>query len=124
MKKIKQYWKEILIGLLVIFSLNKCTTSCSRGTVVKKQNIELVKKDSTIQVLNDSLNIMKIRWNDALQSQETYQGIAIGNQQDLISQINALKIENENIKREKNSLAIEIKKKNAEIKNLKQKLGN
>lgn len=90
MKKIKKYWKEIIIGLLVIFSLNKCTTSCSRGTIIKKQNIEIVQKDSIIKVQSDSLNILKIRWNDAQTSQSTYQGIALGNQQELFRNIDGL----------------------------------
>ena len=58
MNKVKKYWKEILIGLLVIFSLNKCSTSCSRGSIIKKQNIEISTKDSIIKVQSDSLNIL------------------------------------------------------------------
>lgn len=90
MEKIKKYWKEVIIVLLVIFSLNKCTTSCSRGTIIKKQNIEIVQKDSIIKVQSDSLNILKIRWNDAQTSQSTYQGIALGNQQELFRNIDGL----------------------------------
>jgi len=97
MEKIKQHWKEILIGLLIIFGLNKCTVACNRDTVINNQNTEIVQKDSIIKVQTDSLNILRIRWNDAQNSQSTYQGIALGNQQELINQINTLKQEKENL---------------------------
>lgn len=120
MEKIKKYWKEIIIGLLVIFSLNKCTTSCSRGTIINKQNIEIVQKDSIIKVQSDSLNILKIRWNDAQTSQSTYQGIALGNQQELFRNIDGLNqkilILDNTIKK----LEIENKKLKQENKQLKE----
>ena len=122
MEKVKKYWKEILIGLLVIFCLNKCTTSCSRGRTIKKQNIEIVQKDSLIKVQSDSLNILKIRWTDAQTSQNAYQGIAMGNQQELVNQINQLQSENNDLQVKNNGLSIENKKLKAEIKNLKSKI--
>ena len=122
MEKVKKYWKEILIGLLVIFCLNKCTTSCSRGRTIKKQNIEIVQKDSLIKVQSDSLNILKIRWTDAQTSQNAYQGIAMGNQQELVNQINQLQSENDDLQVKNNGLSIENKKLKAEIKNLKSKI--
>lgn len=122
MEKVKKYWKEILIGLLVIFCLNKCTTSCSRGRTIKKQNIEIVQKDSLIKVQSDSLNILKIRWTDAQTSQNAYQGIAMGNQQELVNQINKLQSENNDLQVKNNGLSIENKKLKAEIKNLKSKI--
>lgn len=91
--KIKQYWKEILICLLVVFSMNKCTTSCSRGNVIDRQNVELIQKDSIIKAQSDSLNILSIRWNDAQANQSTYQGIALDTKKDLIDSINILKSE-------------------------------
>ena len=90
MEKIKKYWKEILIVLLVIFSLNRCTVACNRDTKINKQNTELVKQDSIIKSQSDTLNILKVRWNDAQKSQSTYQGIAIGNQQSLLNEIESL----------------------------------
>lgn len=90
MEKIRKYWKEILIVLLVIFSLNRCTVACNRDTKINKQNTELVKQDSIIKSQSDTLNILKVRWNDAQKSQSTYQGIAIGNQQSLLNEIESL----------------------------------
>ena len=124
MEKIKKYWREILIGLLVIFSLNKCTTSCSRSRIIKKQNTEIIQKDSLIKVQSDSLNILKIRWTDAQTSQNTYQGIALGNQQELVNQINQLQSEKNDLQVKNNGLSIENKKLKSEIKNLKSQLQN
>ena len=90
MNYIKKHWKEILIALLVVFSLNKCTVACNRSNTIDNQATEIVKKDSIIKSKLDSLNILKIRWNDAQQSQSTYQGIAIGNQQSLLNKIESL----------------------------------
>lgn len=52
---IKKYWKEALIVVLMLFSISKCTSSCSRGNKLKQGNIELNAKDSVISVLNDSI---------------------------------------------------------------------
>ena len=121
MEKIKKYWKEILIAILVIFSLSKCTTSCSRGRTIKKQNMELVQKDSLIKVQNDSLNILKIRWTDAQNSQSTYQGIAMGNQQELVNTIGEMKNTIEFMTNKIQTLTNENNKLKKENQQLKQK---
>lgn len=104
MDKIKKHWKEILIGLLIVFSLNKCTVACNRDTKISKQEIEIVQKDSIIKVQADSLSILKIRWDDAQKSQSTYQGIAIGNQQSLLNEIESLNNEINTLKNHNNKL--------------------
>lgn len=59
---IKTHWKEIVIGLLLIFGLNKCTQSCNRGNELKNiRNVEIFEKDSIIKVLNDSISTMNVR---------------------------------------------------------------
>lgn len=124
MEFIKKNWKMILIALLVVFSLNKCTVACNRDTKINKQQIELVQKDSIIKVQADSLNILKIRWDDAQKSQNTYQGIALGNQQELVNTIGEMKTtiefmtnkiqsltnENTNLKRENKQLKDQLNK--------------
>ena len=122
MKNIKKYWREILLSIFVIFSLNKCTVACNRDTTINKQNIEILQKDSIIKVQTDSLNILKIRWNDAQNSQSTYQGIAMGNQQELIKQINELKVEKDNIQNKLDILTTENYKLKKENQQLKSKL--
>lgn len=124
MKNIKKYWREILLGLFVIFSLNKCTVACNRDSVIKNQDIEIAQKDSIIKVKTDSLNILNIRWNDAQNSQSAYQGIAMGNQQELINQISILNNEKESLNSKINSLISENNKLKQENIKLKKQLNN
>lgn len=66
-EKIKENWKLILIFVLVLFGMSKCTTSCSRGGEIKRLNNKIEQMDSTynadityrdnvIEQLNDSLH--------------------------------------------------------------------
>lgn len=62
MEKIKKHWKNILLIVLLLFSLSKCTQSCNRaGTIDKIQaenTVSLAKKDSTIKALSDSCTVL------------------------------------------------------------------
>ena len=62
---LKTHWKEVVIGLLVIFGLNKCTQSCNRQTTIdeKVSQITVIEntKDSIINILNDSIGKLNIR---------------------------------------------------------------
>lgn len=90
MEFIKKNWKIIVIVLLVLFGMNKCTVSCNRGTTINKQQIELVQKDSIIKAQNDSLNIFKVRWDENQKGQANYQNLAKGTKQDLENEIESL----------------------------------
>lgn len=65
MNWLKTHWKEVLIGLLVVFGLNKCTQSCNRQTTIDEKVTEITvienTKDSIINVLNDSIGKLNIR---------------------------------------------------------------
>ena len=61
MEWIKNHWKEIIIGLLIIFSLNKCTQSCSRQSKINEVNITILEKDSIINSLNDSIYMLNTK---------------------------------------------------------------
>lgn len=113
MNFIKQHWKEILIALLVIFSLNKCSVACNRDAKINNQQTELIQKDSIIKVKSDSLNILKIRWNDFQTSQNRYEGLALGNQHQLLNEIESL----QNINNEQSKL---IKSQDKQINRLKK----
>ena len=119
MNKIKQHWKEILIGLLTLFSLNKCTQSCNRDTKINTQQIEIIQKDSIIKTQKEQLDILKIRWADAMSNQSTYQGLALGTKQVLLDSINVLKNEKHEIQEKLRKSEIElnrIKKENIKLK--------
>ena len=55
MEWIKQHWKEIVIVILVVFGLNKCTQSCTRQDKINESELNIVMRDSTINALNDSI---------------------------------------------------------------------
>ena len=92
MEWIKTHWKEILIGLLIIFSLNKCTVACNRANKLndeQKNNIELIQKVDSLLKVND---ILSVRLDDGQKSQNTYATIATSNQKALIDTIESLRI--------------------------------
>lgn len=124
MEKIKKYWKEILICLLIIFGLNKCTVACNRDSKINKQNIELVQRDSIIKVQTDSLNILNVRWDENQKGQANYQNLATGTKQDLENQVTQLTSENNNLNDKINQLISEINKLKKENSQLKEQLNN
>ena len=52
---LKAKWHIIVIVILVLFSLSKCTQSCNRSSEINRQKTEIVALDSTIKVMNDSI---------------------------------------------------------------------
>ena len=65
MEFIKKKWQIIVIVILVLFGMNKCTSSCTNANKFEESNkthIEYVHKtDSTIKVLNDSINLLNVK---------------------------------------------------------------
>lgn len=55
MEWIKLHWKEIVIGILIIFCFNKCTQSCSRQNEINQQAIQMSQLDSINMVMIDSI---------------------------------------------------------------------
>lgn len=60
MNKLKKNWKEILIILLILFGMNKCTVSCNRGSKLNKANKEIAYKDSLNKVMTDSIKSLNV----------------------------------------------------------------
>lgn len=60
MKKLKKNWKEILIVLLILFGMNKCTVSCNRGSKLNKANKEILYKDSLNKAMTDSIKSLNV----------------------------------------------------------------
>ena len=71
---------------------------------------------------SDSLNILNIRWTDAQKSQSTYQGIALGNQQELVNKVDEMKTTIETMNSKIQQLTNENSKLKKENKQLKDKL--
>lgn len=119
MKFIKKNWKIILIALLVIFSLNKCTVACNRDTKINKQQIELEKKDSIIKVQADSLKVFSIRWEENQRGQANYQNLAIGTKEELVNTISEMKNTIEFMTNKIQTLTnenVQLKKENKQLK--------
>ena len=60
MNKLKKNWKEILIVLLILFGMNKCTVSCNRGSKLNKANHEIVYKDSLNKAMTDTIKSLNV----------------------------------------------------------------
>lgn len=60
MEKLKKNWKTILIVLLIVFSLNKCTVSCNRGSKLTQAEQIISTQDSTIKAMTDSIKTLNV----------------------------------------------------------------
>lgn len=122
MEFIKKNWKIILIVLLVLFGMNKCTVSCNRGTKINNQQVELLHKDSIIKAQEDSLKLFAIRWDENKKGQENYQNLATGTKQELTDMINEMKNTVSTMTNKVQSLTNENNQLKKENKQLKEQL--
>jgi len=65
MEFIKKKWHIIVIVLLLLFGMSKCTSSCSNGNLYEaseQAHTEYVQKmDSTVKVLKDSITVLNTK---------------------------------------------------------------
>lgn len=106
-EKLKANWKNILLILLLLFSLNKCTSSCSRGKKIDKLNYQIEQRDSIITSNGIELDKLSTRLDDAQTSIDSYKGIATGNQKELVDKVTQLTEENKKLQNKVNSLTKE-----------------
>ncbi len=100
-EKIKQHWKVILICLLTMMWMSKCTTSCSRGKEIKRQAKEIavldstiISKDSLIRELTFDINMKEGLLDAADKHSENFTSIASDNQIILVNKVRKLTGEN------------------------------
>ena len=120
--KIKRNWKNILLIILILFSVSKCTSSCTRGKQIDKLNYQIVQMDSVIHANGIELDKLNMRLDDAQTSIDSYKGIATGNQRDLVDKISTLTEENKQLKKQVTSLTKENTKLNQKISELEDAL--
>ena len=113
--KIKKNWKNILLIILVIFSVSKCTSSCTRGRQIDRLNYQIVQMDSVITSNGIELDKLNTRLDDAQTSIDSYKGIATGNQRDLVDKISILT-------EEKRNLESQLRKEKADNKVLQKRI--
>ena len=62
MEQIKKHWKDILLCLLCVMFMSKCTQSCNRAgaydTLKETTDSVIISKDSTIKSLSDSVTVL------------------------------------------------------------------
>ena len=120
--KIKRNWKNILLIILILFSVSKCTSSCTRGKQIDKLNYQIVQMDSVIHANGIELDKLNMRLDDAQTSIDSYKGIATGNQRDLVDKVSTLTDENKQLKKQVISLTKENTKLNQKISELEDAL--
>ena len=120
--KIKRNWKNILLIILILFSVSKCTSSCTRGKQIDKLNYQIVQMDSVIHANGIELDKLNMRLDDAQTSIDSYKGIATGNQRDLVDKVSTLTEENKQLKKQVTSLTKENTKLNQKISELEDAL--
>ena len=120
--KIKRNWKNILLIVLILFSVSKCTSSCTRGRQIDRLNYQIVQMDSVIHANGIELDKLNMRLDDAQTSIDSYKGIATGNQRDLVDKVSTLTEENKQLKNQITSLTKENTKLNKKISELEDAL--
>ena len=120
--KIKRNWKNILLIVLILFSVSKCTSSCTRGRQIDRLNYQIVQMDSVIHANGIELDKLNMRLDDAQISIDSYKGIATGNQRDLVDKVSTLTEENKQLKSQVTSLTKENTKLNKKISELEDAL--
>ena len=125
-EKIKQYWKVILICLLAIMFVSKCSTSCSRGKEIKRQAKEIAVLDSTITSKDSLIREMTFELdmkNALLDSEKSHNSnftsIVSNNQAELMKKVYNLTQENTKLKEDnkrQKSLINELSKENTTLR--------
>lgn len=119
--KLKSNWKNIVLILLVLFSVNKCTSSCTRGKQIDKLEYQVVQLDSVITSNGIEIDKLNIQLDNAKTTIDSYKGIATGNQKDLVDKVSELTEENKTLKQKVNVLTKERDTLTERVKELENK---
>lgn len=110
-EKIKQHWKVILICVLTMMWMSKCTTSCSRGKEIERQAKEIAlldstitSKDSLIRELMFDISMKEGLLDAADKHSENFTSIASDNQIILLDKVSKLSSENKKLTDENSRL--------------------
>ena len=125
LNKLKKNWKTVLIALLVLFSLNKCTVSCNRQGVIDKQNIALVQKDSIIFAKQDTIKAKQETIEKmmlVIEGKNNVTDAHLDNKEFFEYRINKLNDSISVLNKANTKLKNDLKRKNGEISNLNVKI--
>lgn len=125
----QKHWQIIVIILLVMFGMSKCVRSCSRGQQIKTLNKEIVQKDSTITLYEDSikyLNITKGNLSEQLSSEKSHNsnltGVAATNIKSQTVKLDSLTRENKLLKTENTKLHKQVNQLQSQVDKLTKQL--
>ena len=103
--KIKQHWKVILICLLAVLWMNRCSVACSRESKIEKleDQVEqcdslLSKRDSTIREMTFELDMKNALLDSEKSHNNNFTSIASDNQAVLMKRVVKLTEENTKLK--------------------------
>lgn len=115
LEKIKQHWKVILICLLTVLWMNRCSVACSRDTEINKledfiefKDSVIIEKDSLIKEISFELDMKNALLDSEKSHNSNFTSIASDNQTILHNKIRTLSEENRRLKSLANSLSKEI----------------
>ena len=104
-EKIKQHWKVILICLLAIMFMSKCSTSCSRGKEIERQantiavlDSTIISKDSVIREMTFELDMKNALLASEKSHNSNFTSIASDTQAELMKKVYKLTEENTKLK--------------------------
>ena len=90
MEKIKKNWHIIVIVILLLFGMSKCTQSCNRSTEINRNITTIEQKDSLIKILEDSVVTLNHKI-DLLSNDKSNQEKLIESQRESLNKINEAK---------------------------------
>ena len=103
--KIKQHWKVILLCLLAVLWMNRCSVACSRESKIEKleDQVEqrdslLSKRDSTIREMAYELDMKNALLDSEKSHNSNFTSIASDNQAVLMNKVVKLTEENTKLK--------------------------
>lgn len=92
MDKIKKNWQIIVIVILLLFSMSKCTQSCNRQGIINEQSVKIEKLDSLNQINISRIQFLERDTTDYLNQIRMYQKFNNSRAySDSINQVNMLK---------------------------------
>lgn len=114
----KKYWQIILICVLGLFGMSKCTTSCNRQSTIDSQVHYIDSITACNDSLRESLNYYTAMYELESKHNDNFTNIAVGNQNELYAKITALEKDNESLVAKSNALAKENKDLKSKINEL------
>ena len=104
-EKIKQHWKVILLCLLAVLCMNRCSVACSRESKIEKleDQVEqrdslLVERDSIIREMTFELDMKNALLDSEKSHNSNFTSIASDNQAVLMRKVRNLTQENTKLK--------------------------